>query len=96
MNAWYGIFYGWIELFVLFSRKRKTSLSLKIGTEHEWRHPLLDMPTILLSRNAEQLNNIPITCLYFFQTSESLEFINALSYIYRAKQAFSFGLCQSI
>jgi hypothetical protein len=32
---------------------------LVIGTEHEWRHPLLDMPTTLISRNAEQLNNIP-------------------------------------
>ena len=23
----------------------------KIGIEHEWRHPLLDMPTTLISRN---------------------------------------------
>ena len=30
-----------------------------IETEHEWRHPLLDLPTKYQSRNAEQLNNIP-------------------------------------
>ena len=36
------------------------ALEQPIGTEHEVRHLLLDMPTTLLSRNAEQLNNIPI------------------------------------
>ena len=30
-----------------------------MGTEHECCNPLLDMPTKLISRNAEQLNNIP-------------------------------------
>ena len=28
-------------------------------TEHEWRHPLLDIATTLISRNAEHLNKIP-------------------------------------
>ena len=35
------------------------ALEQPIGTEHEWRHLLLEIPTTLKSRNAEQLNNIP-------------------------------------
>ena len=30
-----------------------------IGTEDEWRHPLLDMPTTLISRKVVQLFSIP-------------------------------------
>ena len=30
-----------------------------LSNKHEWRHPLLDLPTTLISRNAEQLNKIP-------------------------------------
>ena len=36
---------------------KKSYVAIKdhsIGTAHEWRHPLLDMPTTLISRNAEQ------------------------------------------
>ena len=43
----------------------RTSL---IGTEYKWRHPLLDMPTTLKSRNAKLLNNIPnLLCSWHFQ-----------------------------
>ena len=37
----------------------RTGETSGIGTEHECRNLLLDMPTTLISRNAEQLNNIP-------------------------------------
>jgi hypothetical protein len=31
----------------------------RLSNKHEWRYPLLDLPTTLISRNAEQLNKIP-------------------------------------
>ena len=42
------------------SRKIRRRISDLIETEQEWRHLLLDMPTTLISRNAEQLKNVPI------------------------------------
>ena len=30
-----------------------------IGTEHDWRDPLLDIPTTLMSKNVVQLFSIP-------------------------------------
>ena len=33
------------------------ALEQPIGTEYEWRHPLLDIPTTLINRNDVQYGN---------------------------------------